>query len=101
MTEALNSVTGVKMIHVPYKGSAPAATALLGGEVMTSFDALQSTLPHLQSRRLRALAIGSLKRVPAAPEIPTFLEAGVADFTASAWFGLFAPSNVPRDIGTT
>jgi tripartite-type tricarboxylate transporter receptor subunit TctC len=98
VTEALNSVTGVKMIHVPYKGSAPAATALLGGEVMTSFDALQSTLPHLQSRRLRALAIGSLKRVPAAPEIPTFLEAGVADFTASAWFGLFAPSNVPRDI---
>lgn len=97
-TEALNAATGIKMIHVPYKGSAPAATALLGGEVMAGFDALQSTLPHIQSRRLRALAIGSQKRLPIAPEMPTFAEAGVEDFTASAWFGLFAPANVPRDI---
>ena len=98
VTEAFNSALGVKMIHVPYKGSAPAASALLGGEVMASFDALQSTLPHVRTKRLRALAIGSPKRAPVAPEIPTFAEAGFPDFTASAWFGLFAPANTPRDI---
>jgi tripartite-type tricarboxylate transporter receptor subunit TctC len=98
VTEAFNSAIGVKMIHVPYKGSAPAASALLGGEVMASFDALQSTLPHVRTKRLRALAIGSPKRVPVAPEIPTFAEAGFREFTASAWFGLFAPASTPRDI---
>jgi tripartite-type tricarboxylate transporter receptor subunit TctC len=98
VTEALNSAIGVRMIHVPYKGSAPAASALLGGEVMASFDALQSTLPHVRTKRLRALAIGSPKRAPVAPEIPTFAEAGFPEFTASAWFGLFAPANTPRDI---
>jgi len=98
VTEALNSATGVKMIHVPYKGSAPAASALLGGEVMASFDALQSTLPHVRTKRLRALAIGAARRAPVAPEIPTFAEAGFPDFTASAWFGLFAPAATPRDI---
>jgi tripartite-type tricarboxylate transporter receptor subunit TctC len=98
VTEAFNSALGVKMIHVPYKGSAPAASALLGGEVMASFDALQSTLPHVRTKRLRALAIGSPKRAPVAPEIPTFAEAGFPEFTASAWFGLFAPANTPRDI---
>ena len=98
VTEALNSATGVKMIHVPYKGSAPAASALLGGEVMASFDALQSTLQHVRTGRLRALAIGSPARVTVAPEIPTFAEAGFPDFTASAWFGFFAPAATPRDI---
>lgn len=98
VTEALNSAVGIKMVHVPYKGSAPAATALLGGEVMASFDALQSTLPHLKTKRLRALAIGAPKRLRVAPEIPTFAEAGFPDFTASAWFGLFAPAATPRDI---
>jgi tripartite-type tricarboxylate transporter receptor subunit TctC len=98
VTEAFNSELGVKMIHVPYKGSAPAASALLGGEVMASFDALQSTLPHVRTKRLRALAIGSLRRVPVAPEIPTFAEAGFREFTASAWFGLFAPASTPREI---
>jgi tripartite-type tricarboxylate transporter receptor subunit TctC len=98
VTEAFNSAVGVKMIHVPYKGSAPAASALLGGEVMASFDALQSTLAHVRAQRLRALAIGSPRRAPVAQEIPTFAEAGFRDFTASAWFGLFAPANTPRDI---
>ena len=98
VTEAFNTATGVKMIHVPYKGSAPAATALLGGEVMASFDILQSTLPHIRTKRLRALAIGSTRRAPVAPEIPTFAEAGFPDIIASAWYGLFAPANTPRDI---
>lgn len=98
VTEALNSATGVKMVHVPYKGSAPAATALLGGEVMAGFDALQSTLQYVRAKRLRALAIGSPQRAKAAPEIMTFAEAGFPDVSASAWFGLFAPANTPRDI---
>ena len=98
ITEALNLAIAVKMIHVPYKGSAPAATALLGGEVMVSFDILQSTLPHVRTKRLRALAIGSPKRAPVAPEIPTFAEAGYPDIIASAWYGLFAPVATPRDI---
>ncbi len=98
LSEALNAGTGVKMIHVPYKGSAPAAAALLAGEVMASFDALQATLPQVQSKRLHALAIGAARRAPIAPDIPTFAEAGYPDISASAWFGLFAPANTPRDI---
>ena len=99
-TEALNATAGIRMNHVPYKGSAPAATALLGGEVMVGLDALQSTLPHLRSGRLRALAIGSTRRLGIAPDIPTFAEAGIPGYTAGAWFGLFAPSAPPRDIIT-
>jgi len=98
ITESLNSAIGIKMIHVPYKGSAPAASGLLGGEVMTSFDALQATLAHVRGQRLRALAIGAAKRAVVAPEIPTFAEAGYANFSASAWFGLFAPVNTPQDV---
>ncbi|MFN0302435.1 MAG: tripartite tricarboxylate transporter substrate binding protein [Burkholderiales bacterium] len=98
LSEALNAGTGVKMIHVPYKGSAPAAAALLAGEVMASFDALQATLPQVRANRLHALAIGAARRAPIAPDIPTFAEAGFPDISASAWFGLFAPANTPRDI---
>ncbi len=98
VTEALNAATGAKMIHVPYKGSAPAGAALVGGEVMAGFDALQSTLPQVRAKRLRALAIGSTRRLPVAAEIPTFAEAGFPGFIASAWFGLFAPAATPRDI---
>lgn len=98
ITEAWSSATGAKLIHVPYKGSAPAATALLGGEVMLSFDALQSTLPQVRSTRLRALAIGAERRLPVAAEIPTFAEAGFPGFVAAAWFGLFAPAAAPREV---
>ena len=86
------------MNHVPYKGSAPAATALLSGEVMAGLDAPQSTLPHLRSGRLRALAMGSTQRIAIAPEIPTFAEAGLPGYTASAWFGLFLPAGTPKAI---
>ncbi|MSQ18203.1 MAG: tripartite tricarboxylate transporter substrate binding protein [Betaproteobacteria bacterium] len=98
VTEAFNASVGIKMVHVPYKGSAPAAVALLSGEVMLSFDALQATLPQVQAKRLYALAIGAARRAPIAPDIPTFAEAGFPDVSASAWFGLFAPANTPRDI---
>ena len=98
LIEALATNTAVKMVHVPYKGSAPAAAALLAGEVMVAFDALQATLPQVKANRLHALAIGAARRAPIAPDIPTFAEAGFPEITASAWFGLFAPVNTPRDI---
>ena len=97
-TEALNAMVGMRMNHVPYKGSAPAATALLSGEVMAGLDAPQSTLPHLRSGRLRALAMGSTQRISIAPEIPTFAEAGLPGYTASAWFGLFLPAGTSKAI---
>lgn len=100
VTEALASNAGVTLNHVPYKGSAPAAAALLAGEVMLSFDALQATLPQVQAKRLRALAVGASRRIPAAQDIPTFAEAGYPGVNASAWFGLFAPAGTPRDIVT-
>jgi len=97
-TEALNAMAGMRMNHVPYKGSAPAATALLSGEVMAGLDAPQSTLPHLRSGRLRALAMGSTQRIAIAPEIPTFAEVGLPGYTASAWFGLFLPAGTSKAI---
>jgi tripartite-type tricarboxylate transporter receptor subunit TctC len=97
-TEALNAMVGMRMNHVPYKGSAPAATALLSGEVMAGLDAPQSTLPHLRSGRLRALAMGSTQRIAIAPEIPTFAEVGLPGYTASAWFGLFLPAGTSKAI---
>ncbi len=98
ITESLSAATGIKMVHVPYKGSAPAAAALLAGEVMASFDALQATLPQVHAKRLHALAIGASRRAAIAPDVPTFAEAGFPEISASAWFGLFAPANTPRDI---
>lgn len=98
LSEAFSAQTGVKMLHVPYKGSAPAASALLAGHVMSGFDALQSTLPQVRAKRLRALAIGAAKRSPVALEISTFAESGFPGVSASAWFGLFAPANTPREI---
>ena len=98
LSESLSNVAGVKLLHVPYKGSGPAATALLAGHVMSGFDAMQSTLPHVRAKRLRVLAVSYDKRSRIAPELPTFAEAGFPGVGVPAWFGLFAPGNTPRDI---
>ena len=98
LTESFSSMTGIKMIHVPYKGSAPAASALLAGHVMSGFDSMQTAISLVRAKRLRAVAIGAEKRSPIAPDIPTFAEAGFPGAGGSAWFGLFAPANTPRDI---
>jgi tripartite-type tricarboxylate transporter receptor subunit TctC len=98
LTELFSAMTGVKLLHVPYKGSAPAASALLAGEVMSGFDAMQTAMSLVRAKRLRALAIGAEQRSPIAPEIPTFAEAGFPGAGGSAWFGLLAPANTPRDI---
>lgn len=90
--------TGVQMQHVPYKGSAPALTDLMGGQVQLMFDNLPSALPHIRAGKLKALAVTSSKRAPALPDIPTIAETGVAGFEASSWFGLLAPAGTPRDV---
>lgn len=96
--ELFSTMAGVKLIHVPYKGSAPSVTALVAGEVMSSFDSMQSTMPFIRAHRLRALGIAALKRSPAAPDIPTISEAGVPGFEVGSWYALLAPANTSRDI---
>jgi tripartite-type tricarboxylate transporter receptor subunit TctC len=88
------------MQHVPYKGSAPAVSDLLGGQVQLMFDNLPSALPHIKGGKLKALAVTSAARAPALPDVPTIAEAGVPGFEASSWFGLLAPAGTSREIVT-
>jgi len=90
--------TGVKLNHVPYKGSAQAQTDLIGGQVDMTFDTMVSVMPHVKSGRLRALAVSTLGRSKYAPEIPTLNELGVTGFDAGAWLGLLAPAGTPKPI---
>jgi tripartite-type tricarboxylate transporter receptor subunit TctC len=89
---------GIRLTHVSYKGSAPAITDLLGGHIPLMFDPLQSVLPHIQSGKLRALAISSRQRASVLPNVPTVAESGFPDFEATAWWALFAPAGLPPDI---
>src|SRR5690349_16835132 len=96
--ELLKVMAGINIVHVPYKGNAPALTDLLGGHVEMIFSGVPALVPHIQSGRIRAIAIGSLKRFPALPQVPTFDEAGVKGYEATTWFGLMAPGKTPKDI---
>jgi tripartite-type tricarboxylate transporter receptor subunit TctC len=97
--ELFKTVTGVYMVHFPYRGSAPAVTDLIAGNMNVMFDNLPSALPHIKSGRLKALAVTSRTRSPALPNVPTIEEAaGLKGFDASSWFGLFAPAGTPRAI---
>jgi tripartite-type tricarboxylate transporter receptor subunit TctC len=96
--ELLKVMTGVNIVHIPYKGNAPALTDAVGGHVEMIFSGVPALVPHIQSGRLRAVAIGSLKRFPAIPQVPTFDEAGVKGYEATTWFGLLAPAKTPKDI---
>jgi tripartite-type tricarboxylate transporter receptor subunit TctC len=96
--EMFKSLTGVNMTHIPYKGSAPAMTDLLGGQVMMMFDNIPSAIPHIKSGKLKALATTGSKRDPLLPELPTLAEAGVAGYESGVWFGLTVPANTPRDV---
>ena len=89
---------GVDLVHVPYKGSAPAITDLLSGQVDMMFEGGVSALPHVRNGKLRALATTGRKRTEAMPELPTMVEAGVPGFDVTVWFGLVAPAKVPRPI---
>ena len=96
--ELFKIMAKVDLLHVPYKGSAPAVTDLLGGQVQAMFDNMPSSLPHVKSGKLRALAVTTKQRSPSAPDVPTIEEAGVPGFDVSSWFGLMAPKSTPREI---
>jgi tripartite-type tricarboxylate transporter receptor subunit TctC len=97
--ELFKSMTKTYMVHLPYRGSAPAVQDLIAGNTQVMFDNLPSALPHIRSGRLKALAVTSAQRSPALPSVPTIEEAaGLKGFDASAWFGLLAPANTPPEI---
>lgn len=96
--ELFKTMAGVRMNHIPYKGSAPALTDLIGGQVQLMFDNLPSSMPHIKAGKLRALAVTSLKRSAARPDLPTIAEAALPGFDASSWFALFAPAGTPKEI---
>jgi tripartite-type tricarboxylate transporter receptor subunit TctC len=96
--ELFCSMAGVKMLHVPYKGSAPAMTDLLGGHVQLMFADSPSAIPHIKSGKLRPLGISSRQRSALIPELPTIAEAGVAGYESNSWVGLVAPAGTPSDI---
>lgn len=91
---------GVQMLHVPYKGSGPLTTDLLGGQITMSFDTITPVLPHIKAGKLRALAITTGKRSTALPDVPTLDEAGLKGFNLGTWFGVLAPAGTPREIVT-
>jgi tripartite-type tricarboxylate transporter receptor subunit TctC len=95
--ELFKAMTGVQMTHVPYKGSAPALTDLVGGQVQLMFDNLPSSLAFIKAGKLRALAVTSTTRAPALPDVPTVAES-IPGFEASSWFGILAPAGTPPDI---
>jgi tripartite-type tricarboxylate transporter receptor subunit TctC len=97
-TELFNSLAGIRMTHVPYKGIAPAITAQLGNEIQVTFSNMFSTLGHWKAGRLRLVAHGGSKRADAFPDVPTIIESGVPGFQASNWYGYVAPAKTPRPI---
>ena len=96
--ELFKMTVGVDMTHVPYKGSGPAITAILGREVDLMFDAIGSSLPQIKAGRFRALAVTTATRAPVLPDVPTVQEAGVPGFDVSVWYGVFAAAGTPQPI---
>jgi len=98
--ETFKHAARVDMVHVPYKGAGPALNDTLAGQVQVLFDNLPSSLPHIQSGRLRALAVASDRRVAALPEVPTFAESGLPQMNDPSWFGLVGPAKLPGEVVT-
>ena len=96
--EMLKAMARIDMLHVPYKGGAPATVDLLGGHVQAYFSGIPAQLPHIRAGRVRALAITTLKRSASMPELPTFDESGVTGYDANSWMGVFAPARVPNAL---
>jgi len=96
--ELFKVMAGVQITHIPYKGSAPALQDLLSGQVQMMFDNLPPSLPQIKAGKLRALAVTSLIRAPALPDVPTLSESGLPGFEASSWFGILAPAGTPAPI---
>ncbi len=96
--ELFNAMVGTRILHVPYKGSGPAVTALLAREIDLMFDSLSTSAPHAKAGRFRALAVTTTKRSHAVPDVPTMQEAGVPDFDVAVWYGIFARAGTPPEI---
>ncbi len=94
----LEQQAGVNMVHVPYKGTGPALQDLLGGQVDLTFGTPPPFVPHIQSGKLRAIAVTSKKRLPSMPDVPTTAEAGMAKLDPTSWFGVFAPASTPKPV---
>jgi tripartite-type tricarboxylate transporter receptor subunit TctC len=92
------NMTGAKLLHVPYKGSGPLTTDLLGGQVTMSFDTITPVLPHIKAGKLRALAVTTARRSSALPDVPSLAEAGLPGFDIGTWFGVLAPAGTPKEI---
>ncbi|SFD40249.1 Tripartite-type tricarboxylate transporter, receptor component TctC [Massilia yuzhufengensis] len=97
-SELFASVTKLEMTHVPYKGSAPAISDLLGGHIPIMFDSTIAIMPHIKSGKVKPIAISSAKRSPLLPDVPTFAEAGLPAIESYAWYGFFAPAKTPKDV---
>jgi tripartite-type tricarboxylate transporter receptor subunit TctC len=93
--EMFRAASGIDIQHMPYKGSAPAVTDLIGGQIQIMFDPLQSVLSNVQGGKIRALAVSSKARSPVVPDVPTIAESGYAGFETTAWWGVFAPARLP------
>ena len=96
--ELLKLQTKIDIVHVPYKGTGPALTDLLGGQINMMVSTFASALPHVKSGRMRALGVTTAKRSPAAPDVPTLIEGGVAGYDYSTWYGLLAPAGTPKPV---
>jgi tripartite-type tricarboxylate transporter receptor subunit TctC len=97
-TEYFKLQTGVSMVHIPYKGTAPAVTDLIGGQIQVLFTGAPAVIGHIKSGQLRALAVSSPKRLDALPDLPTVAESGYKDFEADQWYGVVAPAGTPREV---
>ena len=96
--EMFNDAAGIDMLHVPFKGSGPSMTAVLGGQVQVLFENISAAAPNVKAGTLRAIAVTSMTRSSALPEVPTLNEAGLPGFEVLAWFAMFAPVATPKDI---
>ena len=96
--EMFNSAAGIKAEHVPYKGTGPATTALMGGEIDYIFEALGSASQHIRSGKLKAIAVTSAKRSPTFPDVPTAIESGLPGFEVTSWYGLWLPAGSPPAV---
>ncbi len=94
-------MAGVNLVHVPYKGSAPGITDMIGGHLPAMFDNLPASLPHIQAGKLRALAVAGKRRSPALPDVPTIAEAGLAGYEVDPWFGVYGPAGMDPKIVRT
>ena len=96
--ELFATMAGIKMNHIPYKGSAPALTDVMGGQAALMFDTMLSAMPHVKNGKLKAIAVTSAARSPAAPDVPTVAESGLPGYEAIAWNGLLVPAGTPGDV---